>query len=89
VAVPCVAGTTNDFKPLGDLVTRRGIPDAQSVSNITLVAGLNIKHGGTLDAAGFRKILESASFASPDLAKSWHFADWYCSTFVLDGRTNG
>jgi hypothetical protein len=88
VAVACVAGTTNDFKPLGDVVTLRRIPDAQSVSNITLLAGLNVKHGGTLDSAGFRKILRSASPASPDLAKSWQFADWYRGTFVLDGRTN-
>ena len=86
--VACIAGTTNDFKPLGDLVVLRQLPSAHSVSNIMLTAGLNAKHGGTLDAAGFRKILKSASPASPDLAKSWHFADWFRGSFVLDGRTN-
>lgn len=86
--VACIAGTTNHFKPLGDLVVLRQLPSAQSVSNITLTARLNAKRGGTLDATGFRKLLESASPASPDLAKSWHFADWYQGTFVLDGRTN-
>lgn len=86
--VACIADTTNDFKPLGDLVALRQLPTAQSVTNITLTAGPNAKHGGALDATGFRKLLESASPASPDLAKSWHFAEWYRGTFVLDGRTN-
>ncbi|MBI5773099.1 MAG: hypothetical protein HZA89_05060 [Verrucomicrobia bacterium] len=84
----CIADTTNDFKPLGDLTMLRQLPNAQSVSNITLTAGLNAKQARALDATGFRKILESASPASPDVAKSWHFADWYRGTFVLDGRTN-
>jgi hypothetical protein len=84
----CNAGTTNDFKPLGDLVVLQHLPSGQSVSNITLTAGLNAKQGGGLDPTGFRKILECASPASPDLAKSWQFADWYHGTFVLDGRTN-
>ena len=89
-AIACVADTTNDFdfKPLGDLVALHRIPDARSVSNLTLVASVNAKQGRALDAAGFRQILERASPASPDLAKSWHFADWYRGTFVLDGKTN-
>ena len=58
------------------------------MSNVTLIAGLNASRGGTLDTAGFLKILEQAEPASPDTAGDWQFADWYRGTFVQDGMTN-
>jgi len=85
----CSADTTNDFKPFGNLVMLRQIPDAQSISNITLVADfLGTNHFGTLDADGFRRLLKNASPASPDLAKEWQASAWYHGSFVLDGKTN-
>ena len=87
-ALFCSISTAGDFKPLGDLVALSQIPDAQLVSNITLVASINANQAGTLDIAGFRYILERATPASPDIAKSWQFADWYHGSFVQSGKTN-
>lgn len=71
---------------MGDLITLRAIPDSRSVSNIELIVTGNVSHGGTLDEAGFRSILQSASPASPDVAAGWAFAPWYAGSFVHDGR---
>jgi hypothetical protein len=88
LAMSCFADTTDSSKPLGDLDVLSRIPDAPSVSNITLVPGVNASPSRKLDIVAFREILDHSSPAPPEVAESWQFAPWYPGTFVRAGKTN-
>lgn len=60
------------------------LPDFSTIQDLSMVGGLNVSAGGTMNERSFKQLMASAKLANDkQLADhQWAYAQWYAGTFV-------